>query len=175
MTTNDMTPNGENHKSLLPHEAERNPIVFSKNGEVFASSRDVAEYFGKEHRSVLASIDKLLTQDAELGLHDFVQTPYVEPSTGQTYRSYEMTRDGFTLLAMGFTGAKALKWKKAYIRAFNVMEQQLRQPSVIDFSDPKVALGFIEHLSAQVKEKGRRDRGAGDASPEARPTRRCNR
>jgi len=153
MTTNDMTPNGENHKSMLPHEAERNPIVFAKEGEVFASSRDVAEFFSKEHRSVLASVDKLLAQDADLGLHDFVQTPYVEPSTGQTYRSYEMTRDGFTLLAMGFTGVKALKWKKAYIRAFNVMETALRQPAVIDFSDPKVALGFIEHLSSQVKEK----------------------
>src|SRR5690606_24128551 len=113
-------------KVLLPHEAERNPIVFAKNGEVFAGSRDVAEYFGKEHRSVLASIDKLLTQDAELALHDFVQGVYLRPETGaQEHRCFEMTRDGFTLLAMGFTGAKALKWKKAYIRAFNVMEQQL--------------------------------------------------
>lgn len=139
--------------ALLPHEAERNPIVFAKDGEVFANSRDVAIYFGKEHRVVLLAVDNLLKAEADLGLHNFVQTPYVEPSNGQTYRSYDMDRDGFVLLAMGFTGKKALKWKLKYIEAFNNMEAQLRQPMAIDFSDPKVTLGFIEHLSSQVKEK----------------------
>jgi Rha family phage regulatory protein len=139
---------------LLPHEAERNPIVFARDGEIFANSRDVAAYFGKEHRSVLASIDKLLSQDADLGLHDFMQGSYTLIGTGeQEHRCFDMTRDGFTLLAMGFTGAKALGWKRSYIRAFNVMEDQLRRPAVIDFSDPKVALGFIEHLSGKVKEQ----------------------
>ncbi len=45
-----------------------------------------------------------LVEKPELGLHDFMQTPYIEQQNGQTYRTYEMDRDGFTLLAMGFTG-----------------------------------------------------------------------
>ena len=140
-------------KALLPHEAERSPIVFEREGEAFTNSRDVAAYFQKEHRDVLRAIDNLLKSAPELPLRNFVQGVYTLPETGQQeHRCFDMDRDGFTLLAMGFTGTKALKWKMAYIRAFNVMEQQLRQPAVIDFSDPKVALGFIEHLSAQVKE-----------------------
>ena len=107
-------------------EAPRQPIVTAKDGKVFASSRDVAAYFGKEHRSVLNSVDTLIQQEPDLGLHNFMQTPYVEATTGQTYRMYEMDRDGFTLLAMGFTGKKALKWKLTYIEAFNRMEASLK-------------------------------------------------
>lgn len=110
-------------------DAARNPVVTARDGEALTNSRDVAAYFGKEHRSVLASIDNLLSQESDLGLHDFMHTPYVEQSTGQTYRSFDMTRDGFTLLAMGFTGASALKWKRQYIAAFNAMESELRQQS----------------------------------------------
>ncbi|TDR37566.1 Rha family transcriptional regulator [Aquamicrobium defluvii] len=77
-----------------------------KDGKVFANSRDVAEFFGKEHRNVLADIDRLIEQ----GVLDFQQTPYKHPQNGQLYRSYDMTRDGFTLLAMGFTGRRALEF-----------------------------------------------------------------
>lgn len=138
---------------LLPHEAERNPIVFTREGEVFANSRDVATYFGKRHDHVMRDIANLIAAEPELGLLNFGDTPYVEPQNGQTYKSFDMDREGFELLAMGFTGAKALKWKRAYVRAFKMMEDQLRQPAVIDFADPKVALGFIEHLQGQVKAK----------------------
>lgn len=139
--------------ALLPHEAERNPIVFARDGEVFANSREVASYFGKEHRHVLDAIDKLVKAEPDLGLRNFRQTPYVEPQNGQTYRSFDMDQDGFSLLAMGFTGAKALRWKLKYIEAFKIMRAELSRPAVIDFSDPKIALGFIEHLTGQVKAK----------------------
>ncbi|MEN5249690.1 phage regulatory protein/antirepressor Ant [Brucella pseudintermedia] len=138
---------------LVSNEPDANPIVFAKDGEVFANSRDVAIYFGKIHRDVVRAINNLIKQESDLGMRNFAQTPYVEASNGQTYISYDMDRDGFTLLSMGFTGKKALKWKLKYIEAFNNMEAQLRQPMAIDYSDPKVALGFIEHLSSQVKEK----------------------
>lgn len=127
------------HPATVEVNTERLPVVYMKDGGIFASSRDVAAFFGKEHRSVLASIDNLLNQEPDLGLHHFMQTPYIEPATGQTYRMYEMDRDGFTLLGMGFTGARALKWKLAYIAAFNGMEAQLRaqvQAATIDLSDP---------------------------------------
>ena len=115
------------------------PVVFDRGGSIRTSSRDVADLFGKEHRNVLRDIDALIAAEptlAEGGLLSFEHTPYVEPATGQTYRQYEMSRDGFTLLAMGFTGKKALSFKMAYIAAFNAMEKKLRQSPQIDLNNP---------------------------------------
>lgn len=140
-------------QSKLPFEAERSPIVFTKNGEVFANSRDIAAYFGKEHRSVLVSVDNLIQQEPNLGLHNFMQTPYVEPSNSQKYRSFDMDRDGFTLLAMGFTGSKALKWKMRYIEAFNAMEAELRRHGPgrhVDLNDPSWLRGQLLSYTEQV-------------------------
>lgn len=159
-----MTSHNETHNATAPQldlaavpvNAERQPVVFTKDGEVFASSRDVAAYFGKNHRDVTRAIDQLLVQEPELALRRFAQGFYTLPETGtQQHRCFEMDRDGFTLLAMGFTGAKALKWKLRYIEAFNVMEAELRaKPRVmIDFTDPKVLLGCMAHLQEQVAEK----------------------
>lgn len=65
----------------------------------------MAVYFGKRHDHVLRDIDHLVDQEPSLtmsSLPKFGETPYLEETTGQTYRMYEMDRDGFTLLAMGF-------------------------------------------------------------------------
>lgn len=109
---------------------EKGPIVFVRAGDVFASSRDVAEFFGKQHGHVLRDIDNLLNSEPSLRLSYFGETlsERPNPSGGAPIksRSFEMDRDGFTLLAMGFTGKEALKWKLAYIRAFNAMEQELQ-------------------------------------------------
>ncbi len=136
-------------------EASRRPIVIARDGEVFANSRDVAAYFAKDHNHVLRDIDALIAAAPDLGLSKFGQTPYVHPQNGQTYRSFDMTRDGFSLLAMGFTGGKALRWKLAYIEAFNSMEAELRKsPSIVlDYSDPKVLLGVLDHLQTKVAEQ----------------------
>lgn len=127
--------------------AARVPVVAVKDGEVFASSRDIAAFFGKNHRDVTRAIDALIEQEPELGLRRFTQTPYVEPSTGQTYRSFQMDRDGFTLLAMGFQGTKALKWKLRYIEAFNAMEAEVRKRAasgpMIDMNDPTALRGLL--------------------------------
>lgn len=93
----------------------RQPVVFAEDEEVFTNSRDVAAFFDKRHDNAMQTIANLIASEPKLGLLNFKETPYVEPSTGQTYRSYDMDRDGFTLLAMGFTGGKALKWKLRYI------------------------------------------------------------
>jgi len=132
---------------MTPIDAERNPIVFAKDGEVFAGSRDVAAFFGKAHRHVLDAIDALIAQEPKLGSAEFSAHPYVEPQNGQTYRAFDMTRDGFTLLAMGFTGGKALKWKLRYIEAFNAMEAELRRIAnsgpMIDLNDPTALRGLL--------------------------------
>src|SRR5882672_11178231 len=104
------------------------PIVAAKDGEIFADSRDVAAFFERRHGDVLASIDNLVAAEGMLALRNFRQGVYSLTETGnQQHRRFEMDRDGFALLAMGFTGAKALKWKLAYIEAFNAMEAALRK------------------------------------------------
>lgn len=136
---------------MTPMNAERNPVVFTKNGEVFANSRDVAEFFGKEHRDVLRAIDNLLQQAPEMRVRNFAQTvsERPNPSGGASIqsRSFNMDRDGFTLLAMGFTGGKALKWKLRYIEAFNAMEAELRRIAnsgpTIDLNDPGALRGLL--------------------------------
>src|SRR5690606_22165345 len=55
----------------------------------------------------------------------FIKTSYVDEQNGQEYPEYIMTKDGFTLLVMGYTGAKAIRFKMDYIKAFNKIEQQL--------------------------------------------------
>ena len=104
-------------------------LLTISNGQPTASSRDIAEHFGKEHKNVLRDIKNLIK-----GLPNFEHTPmffkttYIHPQNGQAYPMYLMNRDGFTLLAMGFTGKEALEWKIKYINAFNAMEQELRNP-----------------------------------------------
>lgn len=117
------------HQNRTPWESRWSPtapIVTTKNGQVFANSRDVAEFFGKAHRSVLMAVDDLMKSMPIEGLHNFMQTPYTNAQNGQTYRAFDMTRDGFTLLAMGFTGRQAAHFKEAYIQRFNEMEEELR-------------------------------------------------
>jgi Rha family phage regulatory protein len=115
----------EDHSAM---DAARNPIITARDGEAMTNSRDVAAFFDKEHRDVLKAIDNLLAQEPELALRNFAQGVYTLPGTGQQqHRCFDMDRDGFTLLAMGFTGANALKWKRRYIAAFNAMETELRQ------------------------------------------------
>ncbi|WP_286084191.1 Rha family transcriptional regulator [Agrobacterium sp. FDAARGOS_525] len=75
---------------------------------VVANSLDVAAYFGKRHDNVVRDIENLFEQD----VLNFEEAPYTNEQNGQTYRAFDMTRDGFTLLAMGFTGAKALRGRK---------------------------------------------------------------
>lgn len=102
------------------------PIVFEKDGQALTTSREVADYFGKSHQHILRDIRATLeqlnqtTEGAEFGQHNFVQSYYMNEQ-GKKQPAYTLTRDGFTLLAMGFTGAKAMQFKVAYINAFNRM------------------------------------------------------
>lgn len=149
-----MTTTNTRPTTLLPHEAERNPVVFAKDGEAFANSRSVAAFFDKEHRNVLQAIDGLLSAEPDLGLRNFQQGSYTLPGTGsQQHRCFDMNRDGFTLLAMGFTGGKALKWKLRYIDAFNAMEAELRSRPVDPMAmlnDPASMRGLLLTYSEKV-------------------------
>ncbi|MFG5372782.1 Rha family transcriptional regulator, partial [Enterococcus faecalis] len=101
-----------------------------KNKQVVTSSLQVAETFRKQHKHVLQAIDELKQGLAENSADLFYEDIYVHPQNKQSYRQVIMNRDGFTLLAMGFTGQKALQFKLKYIEAFNQMEKEIQQPKL---------------------------------------------
>ncbi|MFC4652666.1 Rha family transcriptional regulator [Lactococcus nasutitermitis] len=101
--------------------SEKQELVFTENGQALASSKKVADSFDKQHKDVLEIIDNLVAEKSAAKF--FAETTY--KNRGKEYRMYVMTRDGFTLLAMGFNGKKALDFKIKYIEAFNKMEQTL--------------------------------------------------
>lgn len=104
-------------------------IVFENNNEAVTSSRLVAEYFHKRHDTVIRAIENL-NCSKEFNRHNFAEITYTD-SRGRKQPEYLMTKDGFTILAMGFTGAKAMQFKEAYINAFNKMEHLLKGNSTI--------------------------------------------
>lgn len=101
-----------------------NELVIMKDKQAVTSSLQVAESFNKNHQHVLRSIDGLKKDVSNFG-QMFIETNLPD-SYGRNRRGYYMNRDGFTLLAMGFTGDKALQFKLQYIKAFNEMEQQVK-------------------------------------------------
>lgn len=99
----------------------------------------IAEKFGKQHGHVMRDIRSLIETKPDWGVSNFGETPYVDAQNGQTYQMYEMTRDGYSMLVMGFTGRAAMDWKIKFLAAFNAMEAQLRaqsQAATIDLNDP---------------------------------------
>ena len=120
--------------------------IIIENNRPVVSSRKVAEIFEKEHRRVLQDIRELSCGD-DFRLHNFVQSSYIN-SQDKEQPEYLMTRDGFTLLAMGFTGSKAMQWKIKYIETFNRMEAELSTP----FAIPKTYAEAL-HLAAELEEK----------------------
>lgn len=154
MSNQTHTPGDEPNKAPTQvGESDRRAIVNMIDGAVLADSRDVAAFFSKQHYAVLRDIRNLVAKEATLGLRNFVAFKNND-LTGENTSHYLMDRDGFTLLAMGFTGQKALKWKLSYIEAFNAMEAALRAPRItFDPSDPRMLLACFEHLQSQVREK----------------------
>nr|DAG80868.1 MAG TPA: regulatory protein [Caudoviricetes sp.] len=98
-------------------------MVIRKVETSITASLDVAETFEKEHNKVLRDIRELECSD-DFRLSNFGQSFYIN-AQGKKMPMYYMTRDGFTLLAMGYTGEKSMKFKEGYIRQFNAMEKIL--------------------------------------------------
>lgn len=110
-------------------DAPNVPVVAVKDGAVVADSRDIARAFGKQHKDVLRKIDNLLRDAPELDRRNFTLINLISDLGGgisRKDRAYEMDRTGFSILAMRFTGAKALEWQIAYVTEFERMESALR-------------------------------------------------
>lgn len=107
-----------------------NQLVVMKNRQAVTTSTSLAENFNKRHDNVMRDIQKL-KKDVLNFEEMFFET--TEPdSYGRERKVYLMNRDGFTLLAMGFTGKRAMEFKLKYIKAFNEMERQLQPQSIED-------------------------------------------
>jgi len=104
-------------------------LTIIKDGQAVTTSRQVAEKFGKRHDNVIRDIENIIGSipNFEDTQAMFYKSDYEHPQNKQAYHEYIMNRDGFTLLAMGFTGSDAMQWKIKYIQAFNEMELQLNQ------------------------------------------------
>lgn len=114
------------------HQADRAVL-----NQLVTSSQIVAFYFNKQHKHVLRAIDNIIAEFSAMtsenikaqnwALTSMFYTASYKTGTGKRYPMYFMNRDGFSLLAMGFTGKKALEWKIRYIQAFNEMERKLKE------------------------------------------------
>ncbi|EAH8216411.1 hypothetical protein E5048_06305 [Campylobacter coli] len=121
------------------------------NDQVTTTSLDIAAVFNKRHDNIIAKIETF-PKDSFTDLN-FKASKYID-STGRILPCYKITRDGFSLLVMGFTGEKAYKWKILFIKAFNEMEKRLRN---IEYEKHdklafRQSLGYKSQL-AQQKQK----------------------
>ena len=104
------------------------PEIAIVDGQAVTSSLAVANFFSKRHDDVLKKI-RTLECSASFTARNFSVSDYTD-CTGRKLPCYQITRDGFAFLAMGFTGKRAAQFKEAYINAFNQMEKQLSKPAV---------------------------------------------
>lgn len=109
-------------------------------------TRKIAEIFDKEHRHVLDSVRLIL--DSKSGVKpEFTEAHFrlseYKDSTGRKLPEYILTRDGFTLVAMGFTGKKAMQFKVAYIERFNQMESFIESLSAAKLEFPEFTRAIL--------------------------------
>ncbi|HGP2733304.1 TPA: Rha family transcriptional regulator [Salmonella enterica] len=135
-TTSEIGVSGGGSSSLIKEAANMatvptlaQPELCVIDGKVVTSSLAVADYFIKRHDNVIQKI-KNLECSSKFAALNFKESEYTDVS-GRKLPCYNITRDGFAFLAMGFTGKRAAQFKEAYINAFNQMERQLSTPSVL--------------------------------------------
>lgn len=122
-------------------------IVYrGKSNQPLTNSKLVAEVFEKEHKNVMQSIRKLMDGTAQNSAvrQMFSESTYLNEQNKEQ-PMFIMNQDGFTLLAMGFNGKKAMEFKLKYIEAFNAMKRQIEQ------NNPSVPQNYLEALKSLVK------------------------
>lgn len=125
-------------------------LVVQRDNQAVTTSQKVAESFCKKHRNVMQTIKNLTAENSAVKKM-FVESTYIN-SRGQEWPMYYMNRDGFTLLAMGFTGKKALEFKLKYIDAFNKMEDYIKKGDRLE-STSNFKSAYIEMMRQQNENK----------------------
>ena len=122
-------------------------FVADKDKSVRVNSKYVAEVFDKSHFHVLRDIDSILKSNSlseEFRKSNFGLSSYITPQNKKC-KCYELTRDGFMILVMGYTGDKAMKLKEWYINQFNAMENQLQDLLGARLECPKLTNALLEN------------------------------
>ena len=144
-----------------------NELVYLKNDEPVCNSIDIADKFGKRHADVIRAIENLLKNDSTQNcVRCFKESSYKD-AKNVSRKMYFMNRDGFTFLVMGFTGQKANEWKWQYIKAFNTMENFIREKSTQAWLETRKAgkltrqaeISVIKQLVEYAKEQGSQNSG----------------
>lgn len=117
--------------------------IVNNGKDLVVSSREIAENFEKEHKHVLEGIRRIETSLGTAEFSTLFNVSEYKASNGKSNVEYLMNRDGFSLLVMGFTGDKALNWKMKYIKAFNIMEESLRQAIPMLSEEEKLQLAIF--------------------------------
>ncbi|EGD5552720.1 Rha family transcriptional regulator [Campylobacter coli] len=127
-----------------------------QNHRVFCTSMDIARVFEKRHDNVLKAIRNIIIDLKAIGTSNDIQnfaevvriSKTTNPKNGKLVNRkipmYNLTRDGFSLLAMGFTGKKAMKWKMSFLNAFNQMERSLYNQ--FKLSDNKYLIDLMKQI-----------------------------
>jgi Rha family phage regulatory protein len=128
-------------------------VYSSKKGNPVTDSRRVAKGFGRSHKSVLKTLDKLECE-AEFWRLNFAPSTYTD-SRGKHQRQVLMTRSGFTFLVLGFTGKRAAEFRQGYIAQFDWMEAQLRAPRpasmpLPEFTKPTVQVQQVKAAASHL-------------------------
>lgn len=123
----------------MPKAIPLAPKLTVKDGKAFTTSLEVSAFFRKNHDIVLRAIDNLLLLinelDPEIGRCNFAASSY-QNEQKKTQRLFQMTRTGFSLIALGFTGKKPLAFKLGYIKAFDDMEAEIQRLEAEKTADP---------------------------------------
>ena len=125
------------------------PDVTIENGRAVTTSVAIAEFFGKQHHHVVQKIESLECSEQFL-TSNFSRVKFEH--RGNTYNAYQITKNGFVFLVMGFTGKKAAAFKEAYIAEFDRMETELHQNNIP--SPDKIIKGDGRTLVVHFDERG---------------------
>ena len=127
-----------------------------KDGKAVTTSLKIAQVFGKRHKNVLKAIRELECPK-EFSWLNFEPAEYTD-AQGKHQPMFFVTRDGFTLLAMGFTGKAAMQFKIAYIEAFNAMERTIKESTVSELPAPEVLMATLcTEMERRIKAEAGRD------------------
>ena len=119
--------------------------------EATTTSLKVAKYFQRNHRDVLRALRELECS-AEFSVRNFALTEYID-TQGKPRPMYEMTKNGFVFLVMGFTGKQAALFKESYIAAFDEMSDFIKSQNRIgrSWGCPAVPRAFAEPIINTIK------------------------